>query len=186
MTPTRIHVCSLLLILGTASGNAAATVPCFGGDEPYTAATLPDTDLETGLPCRLPTAEELARRAEAWGLPVDAGAAAGSAGAAAYPPPQAPAAAAPSSGWSGQSMAPANGANGGYGSAGGGYGGGYGGGQGGGGVQGGSFKGRGQPQGGGVGNPYSSGKTFTRPPRPLDPSAFGGGTGDYPPPPSPY
>lgn len=75
-------------------------------------------------------------------------------------------------GWSGQSTAPSNG----YGASGNGYGSqGYGGGQAGG-IQGGSFSGRGQTQGAGASNPYSSGKTFTKPPKnTVDPSAFGGG-----------
>lgn len=85
-------------------------------------------------------------------------------------------------GWSGQSTAPSNGGYGAsgnaYGAAGGGYGGSqaYGGGQAAGGIQGGSFKGRGQTQGGSSSNPYSSGKTFTRKPKTqVDASAFGGG-----------
>lgn len=91
------------------------------------------------------------------------------------------------SGWSGQT---GNGGANAYGGANAGYGGGsaygasqgYGGAQAGG-VQGGSFKGRGTPQGGGVGNPYSSGKTFTKPPKGnpgtqgIDASAFGGNGG---------
>lgn len=85
------------------------------------------------------------------------------------------------SGWSGQTSK-GNGSA--YGSAGGGYGAsqGYGSAQAGG-VQGGSFKGRGTPQGGAVGNPYSSGKTFTKPPKGkpgtqgFDASAFGAGDG---------
>ena len=86
------------------------------------------------------------------------------------------------SGWSGQSTTPSNGGYGAsgnaYGAAAGAYGGsqGYGGGPAAGAIQGGSFKGRGQPQNGGTGNPYSSGKTFTRKPKPnVDASAFGGG-----------
>jgi len=173
MKPSRLPcVPLLLLILGTASGPAVATVPCFGGDEPYTAENLPATDLETGLPCRLPTAEELARRSEAWG------GSSASSGNAAYPPSDAPAAAPyspPASGWAGQSTAASNN---GYGAAGGAYGGsqGYGGGPGAGGVQGGSFKRRGQAQGGSPTNPYASGKTFSkRPKNAVDASTFGGG-----------
>ena len=115
--------------------------------------------------------------------------------------PYAPPAAAPAaSGWSGQSSAPSNGGYGAsgkaYGAASGAYGSsaGYGGAQAGG-VQGGSFKGRGTPQGGGTTNPYASGKTFTRKPKtPVDASAFGGGSsgsvwpeaGEPTPAPSPY
>lgn len=57
---------AVLLVL--TSGNVmaqAAAVPCFGGDEPYTAETLPDFDIDSGLPCRLPTdAERAAHRGD--------------------------------------------------------------------------------------------------------------------------
>ncbi|WP_293389507.1 hypothetical protein [Nevskia sp.] len=94
-----------------------------------------------------------------------------------YAQPQQPAPPAAARGWSGQSTAPSNG----YGASGSGYGSGYGSSQAygsgqAGGIQGGSFAGRGQTQGAGTANPYSSGKTFTKPPKTnVDPSAFGGG-----------
>lgn len=89
-----------------------------------------------------------------------------------YAQPQQPAQPAAPRGWSGQqSTAPSNG----YGASGYGSSQGYGSGQAGG-IQGGSFAGRGQTQGAGTTNPYSSGKTFTKPPKNnVDPSAFGGG-----------
>ncbi len=88
-----------------------------------------------------------------------------------YAQPQQPAPQTAPRGWSGQSTAPSNG----YGASGYGSSQGYGSGQAGG-IQGGSFAGRGQTQGAGTTNPYSSGKTFTKPPKNnVDPSAFGGG-----------
>lgn len=150
-----------LVLLALVCGNAAAqqAVPCFGGDEPYTADTLPDVDPDTGLPCRLPTAAE--RAAHRGDYP--AGSAGSVAGAPPVPSPR---------GWNGQ------GANtsvrttaSGYANQGGGF-------------QGGSFTGKsgaktsagygGTPVGG---NPYASGRSFgTSPAAAPPPATYGYGS----------
>lgn len=61
----RAACCLLPLLLLAGNAEAQTAVPCFGGDEPYTAETLPEIDLDSGRPCRLPTtAERAARRGD--------------------------------------------------------------------------------------------------------------------------
>lgn len=61
MTTHRATVwCLLPLLIIVGNAQAQTAVPCYGGDEPFTAETLPAVDLDSGRPCRLPTAAERA------------------------------------------------------------------------------------------------------------------------------